>query len=91
MADASTSQRSGCLSLEQRWAAQVVCWQPHTEGSAGRGSLATVDSDPALARRLEDNLAQGAVFAKLEAEVVQREVGAHQNVHVKTRQHRMTP
>ena len=77
MADASASQRSGCLSLEQRWAAQVVCWQPHTEGSAGRGSLTIMESDLALAKRLEDNLAQSAAFAKLDAEVVQSEVRAN--------------
>ena len=50
-----------------------------------------MDSDPALAKRLEDNVAQRAALANLEAEVVQSEVGAHQNVHVRTRQHRKTP
>ena len=36
-----------------------------------------MDSDPALAKRLEDNVAQRAALANLEAEVVQSEVGAN--------------
>ena len=48
-----------------------------TRRSAGRGSLAKMESDPALAKRLEDDLAQRAAFAKPEAEVVQSEVGAN--------------
>ena len=63
----------------------LLLGQPHTEESRAR-ITARMESDPALAKRLEDNLARRVAFAKLEWKLwkVSSEP-IHRNEHVKTR------
>ena len=61
-----------------------------TRRSARRTKLVKIVCDPALAKRLEDNLAKRAAFAtKLEADVVQNEVGT--NPSTRARQDEAAP
>ena len=54
----------------------LLVGQPHTEQCRAR-ITAIMDNDPALAKRLEDNLTQREAFAKPETEVAQSGVGAN--------------